>query len=315
MLTILGCEYVPSEDLVEARRAVAAREWEDEFETWRGRRLAALLREDGWLSLIGLEWVEKGSNRIGSSPNNEIVIRSESVAKWLGVVVVDQMPQLDGNVPKHAKARFVPKPGGSVFHEGKPVVDPLVLHPDSAETPTILSSGTAQFHLIERGDRLAVRIKDSKAPALVGFEGLEYYPFDPRWRIEGTFSPHDEMMRIGDVTGFVQEIHSPGTINFTVDGQKYSLIALEGGADSYFMILADTTNGLETYGAGRYLYTGREDDAGNIVIDFNQSYNPPCVFTDFATCPLPPRQNRIPFPIRAGEKMYAAGHQTAPPEK
>lgn len=308
--SVIGsCDYVPSEDLIVSRRIEAARAWQNDVEQWRARRLASLQKEDGWLTLIGLEWIEKGSNRIGSSVNNEVVIRSESVPKWLGVIVVDEMPAVTETGSTHARARFVPKLGGVVFHEGRPVVEPVNLRTDQQDDTTILTSGTTQFHLIERGDRLAVRIKDARSPALIGFEGLEYYPFDPAWRIEGRFIPHDEMMSIGDVTGFVQEIPSPGMIELTIDGQNYSLIALEGGSDSYFVIFADRTNGLETYGAGRYLYTGLEDADGDIVIDFNQSYNPPCVFTDFATCPLPPRQNRLPIPVRAGEKMYAAGHQ------
>ena len=306
---LVSCDHVPSEDLVAARRARAEQDWKAEFEQWRNRRLTSLLEEDGWLSLIGLEWIEKGSNRIGSSPKNEVVIRSDSVSRWLGVIVVDQMPSAGGESPDHAKVRFVPKQGSEVWHDGEPVLEPLPLRTDAQEDTTILTSGTAQFHLIERGDRLGVRIKDSRAPALVNFEGLEYYPFDPSWRITGRFVPHDEMLRIGDVTGFVQEIHSPGTMSFTIDGTEYSLIALDGGPGRYFVIFADQTNGHETYGAGRYLYTDHEDESGDIVIDFNQSYSPPCVFTDFATCPLPPRQNRLPFPIRAGEKMYAAGHQ------
>lgn len=312
---LVSCDYVPSEDRVAARRAQAEQDWENEFEQWRNRRLASSLEEDGWLSLIGLEWIDHGSNRIGSSPKNEVVIRSESVPKWLGVIVVDQMPSAGGGEPEHAKVRFVPKPGGGVLLDGEPVLEPIALRTDGQENTTILTSGTTQFHMIERGDRLAVRIKDSRAPALVNFEGLEYYPFDPRWRITGQFEPHDQMLRIGDVTGFVQEIHSPGTMNFTLDGREYSLIALDGGPEKYFVIFADQTNGHETYGAGRYLYTYHEADSGSIVIDFNQSYSPPCVFTDFATCPLPPRQNRLPFAIRAGEKMYAAGHQTTPEEE
>lgn len=315
VFVLLSCDYVPSEDLLVVQRARAAEEWQTEFEQWRARRLSSLLEEDGWLSLIGLEWIGKGSNRVGSSPKSEVEIRSESVPKWIGVIVVEQMPTSDQQDVSHTRARFVPKPGGAVFHEGEQVLDPIPLRTDAQEGTTFLTSGTTQFHLIERGDRLAVRVKDAKAPALVEFEGLEYYPFDPSWRIEGKFAPHDEMMRIADVTGYVQEIHSPGTINFEVDGEQYSLIALEGGADSYFVIFSDRTNGTETYGAGRYLYTGTEDEAGNIVIDFNRSYNPPCVFTDFATCPLPPRQNRLPFPVRAGEKMYSAGHYVAPEEQ
>ncbi len=315
LLVFISCDYEPSEDLIAAKTVQAAKEWETDAAQWRARRLSSLLKDDGWLTLIGLEWLEPGSNRIGSSPKNEIVIRSESVPRWLGVIVVEQMPQLVDGEQTHAKARFVPNAQGDVFLNGEPLTEPLALRTDAEEDTTILTSGTTQFHLIERGDRLGVRIKDSKAASLLEFAGLEYYPFDPDWRVEGRFIPHDETMRIGDVTGFVQEIPSPGTIELTLNGEVHRLIALEGGEDSYFVIFSDTTNGTETYGAGRYLYTGREDEEGRIVVDFNQSYSPPCVFTDFATCPLPPSQNRLPFPVRAGEKMYAAGHDFTGPRE
>jgi uncharacterized protein len=169
---------------------------------------------------------------------------------------------------------------------------------------TVLQSGTVSFYLIERGDKLGIRIRDTGASTRREFFGIESYPIDLRWRIEGTFRPHDKIIPIDDVTGLVQDTVSPGAIEFEVNGQRHSLDVLEGGVGRYFVIFSDATSGRETYGAGRYVYTDHEDEDGSIVIDFNQSYNPPCVFTDYATCPLPPRQNRLPIAVRAGEKSY-----------
>jgi uncharacterized protein len=292
-----ACEYVPSEDRVMGSHV-------KEINDWRARRAASLLSEDGWLTLIGLAWLDKGSNRIGSAPRNEVVIRSDEVDDWLGVIVVDEMPRLEGGELIHARARFVPRMGAAVTHQGKPVTEPLTLVSDMEEGMTVLRSGTVSFHLIERGDRLGVRVRDSNARTRREFSGLESYPIDLRWRIEGTFRPHDKVIRIDDVTGLVQDTVSPGAIEFEVNGQRHSLDVLEGGVGRYFVIFSDSTSGRETYGAGRYVYTDHENEDGSIVIDFNQAYNPPCVFTDYATCPLPPRQNRLSIPVTAGEKTY-----------
>jgi len=114
-------------------------------------------------------------------------------------------------------------------------------------------------------------------------------------------------MQIMNVLGMASGETSPGAIVFTVDGQTYRLDALtEPDEPRYFMIIADKTNGKETYGAGRYLYVDPADAGGHVVIDFNKAYSPPCAFTNFATCPLPPEQNRLPFAIEAGEKY--SGH-------
>lgn len=308
ILGVIACHHVPSEDLVAAKR-------DQDLEDWKSRRLSSLLEQDGWLSLIGLEWIEKGSNRVGASPRNEVVIRSDGVPDWLGVIVVERMPRLEGDEVVHAKARFVPKQGAALFHEGKLVEDSIDLHTDQEKNQTILQTGTVEFHLIERGERLAVRVKDARAPTRLAFEGLEYFPSEPSLRIEGSFVPHDKTLPIADVTGSVQQTRSPGTIHFELDGDLLSLDVLEGSPGRYFVIFADDTNGLETYGAGRYLYTDAEDENERIIIDFNRAYNPPCVFTDFATCPLPPRQNRLPVAIRAGEKMYAGGHYVPAPDE
>jgi uncharacterized protein len=311
MILVLGlfagsaCEYVPSEDRLMASHV-------KEINDWRARRSASLLRDDGWLTLIGLDWLERGSNRIGSAPRNDVVIRNDEVDDWLGVIVVDEMPRVEGGDFLHARVRFVPRMGAGVTHEGRPVTEPLTLYSDMEETMTVLQSGTVSFHLIERGDKLGIRIRDTHARPRREFSGIESYPIDLRWRIEGTFHPHDKIIPIDDVTGLVQNTVSPGAIEFEVNGERHSLDVLEGGARRYFVLFSDATSGRETYGAGRYVYTDHEDEDGSIVIDFNQAYNPPCVFTDYATCPLPPRQNRLSIPIRAGEKNYGdASYGTA----
>ena len=169
-----------------------------------------------------------------------------------------------------------------------------------------------------RGGALAVRVKDSESEALRAFRGLDYFPYAPAWRLEGRFeaAPEGSALEVPNSVGRTEKIRQPGWVSFDVEGKTFRLIALDDTGDGrLFLVFGDPTNGRETYGGGRFLYTD-PPAGGKVVIDFNRAYNPPCVFTPYATCPLPPRENRLPFPIPAGEKKYAheAAHP-APPEK
>jgi uncharacterized protein (DUF1684 family) len=187
---------------------------------------------------------------------------------------------------------------------------------DAEGEPTRLEHGSLSFFVIERADRLAVRIRDRDASTLKSFAGMEYYPLDRAWRIEGRFEPAKEAREvpIPNVLGFEEKIRNPGDVVIEIDGVERRLLALDDTGDGrLFLVFGDETNGKETYGGGRFLYTEPPQD-GRVVVDFNRAYNPPCVFTPYATCPLPPPGNRFPFPIRAGEKKYVheAAHAAAP---
>jgi uncharacterized protein (DUF1684 family) len=153
-------------------------------------------------------------------------------------------------------------------------------------------------------------VKDAEAETRTHFKGLEYYPIDPKWRIAARYEAYHppKKVPITDVTGMTSESISPGAIVFEVDGKEYRLDPiLEEGSTNYFIIFRDATSRNATYPAGRYLYAAPPKD-GRMIVDFNKAYNPPCAFTPFATCPLPPLQNRLPIPIEAGEKKYVGGH-------
>src|SRR5262249_36692070 len=161
---------------------------------------------------------------------------------------------------------------------------------------------------IKRGDRFALRVRDQNNDARTRFRGLEYFPIDPKWRIEARLERYDsaKMIPIANVTGTVNESPSPGTLVFEIDGQSYKLDPiLEKGSTDLFVIFADATSGRETYGAGRFVYAPAPGPDGKTVLDFNKAHNPSCAFTRYATCPLPPRQNRLRIRIDAGEKKYA----------
>ena len=167
--------------------------------------------------------------------------------------------------------------------------------------------GTKALSAIKRGDKYAVRIWDSETPALKNFTTIDRYPVAGEWRIEARWVQYQKPKEVNIPTvipGLVQHGIAPGVAVFTRNGKEYMLEpTIEEGDDQYFFVFGDKTNGKETYGAGRFLYADQPKD-GKIILDFNKSYNPPCVFTDFATCPVPTQQNRLPITIEAGEKIF-----------
>jgi uncharacterized protein (DUF1684 family) len=152
-------------------------------------------------------------------------------------------------------------------------------------------------------------VRDTAAPTLRAFGGVDNYPVDPSWRIQARLepAPADATIEIADVIGSVTTDTTPGSVVFDRDGVTWRLAALEGEEDgSLWLIFGDATNGTETYGAGRFLYTEPPADDGSVIVDFNLAYNPPCVFSHYATCPLPPPQNKLALRIEAGEKVWHA---------
>jgi uncharacterized protein (DUF1684 family) len=267
-----------------------------EIDQWRAERWASLKSEDGYLTLIGLFWLKEGENKFGSDAANEIVLPQSRIGARSGVFV------LKGGV---VRIETPTKAGFTV--DGKPVSS-LELKSDVDGSPTVLHLGSLSFQIIKRGDKLGLRVKDKDNPDRLNFKGTEFYPADLKWRIDAHFEPYNppKPVPITNVLGMESSETSPGAVVFEVDGQTYRLDAItEKGEPKFFMIIADKTSGKETYPAGRYLYVDPPDSSGRTVIDFNKAYSPPCAFTKFATCPLPPRQNRLPFPIAAGEKYSA----------
>ena len=264
-----------------------------EIEQYRIARLAELKSDSGYLSLTGLFWLKEGENKFGSDPANEIVLPKEKVSRVAGVFIL-----------KNGIVRVEAPANSNITASDKPVTS-LELKSDADDKPTVLHLGSLSLQIIKRGDKLGVRVKDKDNPARSNFAGIEAYPTDQKWRVAALFEPYNppKKMPIVNILNMESSEDSPGAIAFEVDGQSYRLDAIkEKGEPKLFMIFADNTSGKETYAAGRYLYVDPPDADGRMIIDFNKAYSPPCAFTKFATCPLPPRQNRLPFAIDAGEK-------------
>lgn len=270
-----------------------------EVDRWRAARIRRLTDPEGWLSLVGLAWLEEGENPVGSGPSSRVVLPAPWVPARLGAIVVR-----DG-----AASIRVDVSSPDVTRDGEAVTT-LDLVDDRDGDPTVLRVGTIAFHVIERDGHLAVRIKDGESPAREAFAGIEHYPVDPAWRLEGRFEPYDPPRRIVVPDALGRDAHEtlPGAVAFDIGGTTHRIDVFdEAGTDDLFLVFGDLTNRTETFGAGRYLYTPPPGPDGAVVIDFNRAYNPPCVFTPYATCSLPPPQNRLPIRIEAGEKRYAAG--------
>jgi uncharacterized protein (DUF1684 family) len=269
-----------------------------EIAAWRAERETRLKSETGWLSLAGLTWLKQGDNTLGSGAGSDILLPAGSAPARAGVI------ELRGT---KATLRLAPGVSGSI---GGKAVRETALRPDSSDKPDVLSLGRLSLLVIERSGRFGVRVKDPQSPTRTGFKGLSWFPVDASWRVQARFVPHATPVTIelADVTGSVQKMTSPGTVVFKRGGRELRLEAVleEADAKELFFIFRDLTSGHETYGAGRYLYSALPQE-GKVTLDFNKAYNPPCAFTRFATCPLPPRQNRLPVRVPAGEKN-SGGH-------
>ena len=266
--------------------------YRQEIERWRADREARLKSDGGWLTVAGLHWLREGLNTFGSAPGNDFVLPASA-------------PPKAGAFEFHSgQTRLQVEPGVTVMVEGNPVSS-LELRPDTSKAPTILTLGPLTMQVIQREDRYGVRLKDNDSPRRRDFAGLDWYPIREEYRIDARFVPHDQPQRIPipNVLGQVKDMTSPGYAVFDLKGQEVRLHpVLESPEDrALFFIFRDATAPEETYGAGRFLYSDLPQD-GRVELDFNKAYSPPCAFTDFATCPLPPKENRLAARIEAGEK-------------
>jgi uncharacterized protein len=280
---------------------VAQDAYQQSIEKWRADRVARLTSPDGWLSLTGLEWLQQGANKVGSAPDNDVVLQAGPA--HLGVVTLDKSGQVHITLAE----------GGGATIDGKPVSEAALIddvHATGNASPTTVVFGTASFYVIDREGRKGLRVKDTTAATRQHFLGIDYFPVDPSWRIVADWvpfnPPHD--LQMGSVIGTIDTVKVPGKAVFTRDGHTYELQPYqeEPGGELFF-VLADRTSGHETYGAARFLYAALPVN-GKVVLDFNKAYNPPCAFTSFATCPLAPPENRLDLRITAGEKKYRGVH-------
>ena len=268
--------------------------YRQEILAWREWREERLREPDGWLTLVGLFWLEEGENTFGAGEDNRVPLPEGSGPTRMGRFV-----------RTGEEVRVEVEPGIPILHDGAAVSE-MALSSDTAGEPTVLSLGSLSLHLIGRGGRVAVRVRDRESRTLKRFVGLNWYLFDPKWRREARFQSFSapQTIRVPNFIGDPFDRESPGFVIFDVDGETQRLDAFTSREGRLFIVFGDSTNGRDTYGGGRFLYAEPPAAGRRLDLDFNKAYNPPCVFTPYAACPLPPAQNRLAIGIEAGEKMY-----------
>ena len=269
---------------------VVADPYTDSIEAWRRTRLSRLKHPTSWLTLIGRHPIERGIWSVGSAEGN--VIRLAAGPDKLGTI----------SYTPDGKVTF------AIHEDASAIIDNTNERTAEldyrSDKPTYVRTGNLTMYVMERSGKLFLRVRDIQAERRTHFAGIESYPIDPAWRIEAAWVPFDpprELM-VTNIIGLVEPATIPGKAVFTREGRTYELIPIdEGPKEDLFFVLTDQTAGTETYEACRFLYAKRPVD-GKIILDFNQVYNPPCAFTEFATCPLPPVANYLKIEIPAGEK-------------
>jgi uncharacterized protein (DUF1684 family) len=263
------------------------------IEQWRAQQEAELKADGGWLTVSGLFWLKEGINRAGSNQASDIAL--------------PRGPAELGTFEFHGgKTAFRAAPGVGVRLNGQPAGAVMPLKSDAEDKPDRIQFDAFTMFVIHRGDRYGIRLKDTESVSRKEFTGLHWFPVKHSYRVIAKFVPYQppKMITIPNILGETEQDASPGYALFRLDGQSLRLDPVVED-DQLFFIFHDLTSGKETYPAGRFLYTDLPKN-GEVVLDFNRAQNPPCAFTAYATCPLPPKQNRLPVRVEAGELNY--GH-------
>ena len=275
VLLLVGCE-TPADP-----------EYVANIEDWRKERIASLMADDGYLVLAGLYWLEQGESSIGSSNDNDIVFPRGP--ERVGVVYVAEDTV------------------SVVLEDGQ---QRKLLYPTDEEKPTVMRNDSLEWYVIKRGDELGIRLRDQASEVRSSFQGVEHFPVHQDWELDATFTAYEppKSIPILNIVGYTIDTPSEGFLSFEIQGQQHTLDVLPGGDDTYFVIFGDPTNRESTYGAGRYMYIPKAGAEGKTIVDFNKAYSPPCAFTEYATCPLPPQQNVLDVAIPAGEKWTTSDY-------
>lgn len=266
------------------------------LEEWHARRDAQLREPDSWLTLVGLHWLLPGETMLGSDPRMDLVLPGEETPAWVGTLTMRGQGSFDWEYAPEAAAELPPDQAAAQR-----------FRVDTEDGSPVLGWGSLSWYVIERYGEYAIRLRDARAPALEEFTGLEHFPITLNWRVAARFEAYDPPREIPmpNVLEVPSTSTSPGAAVFEVDGRELR-VDLTGDLDSgrLFLVFGDETNGEETYAGGRFLSVDGPDADGWIILEFNRAYNPPCVFSPWATCPVPPPQNELPVRVEAGELMY-----------
>ena len=272
-----------------------------QVDDWHAGRLASLRGETGWLTLVGLHPLHAGANTLGSAEGMDVRLAAKAPARLGTLTLTGDALDLAVNADVNASLQNrTDRLGGTT----------VALASDASGHPTIVETGGLLFYAIRRGERFFLRVKDPDSEVRRNFTGIDRFPVDPRWRVKAKLERFDPPRKVAvpDVLGGLNQEECPGTLVFRLRGQEYRLTPTGGPGEGLSLVFADATTGRATYGGGRFLDTDPPAADGTVTLDFYRAYNPPCAFTAFATCPLPPDGNKLPLAVEAGEKAYGAGH-------
>jgi len=287
--------------LLAAGSAFAQKNYTGEIDAWRAKHEADLKKENGWLTVVGLFWLKDGMNSVGAGDGFDVELTSNFKGGRLGEINFH-----DGKAVLRAEHGVEALSGGKPFISGELVSDEF-------GKQNVITVGSQSFYLIKREERYGIRLKDANGPARATFTHLDWYKADPKYRVTAKFEKYatPKEVLIPNILGGTFKMQAPGLLKFQLDGRQVSLepVVEEGEEDTLFIIFRDQTSRTTTYAAGRFLYADMPK-GDTAILDFNKAENPPCAFTNFATCPLPPQKNRLDIAIPAGEKRYAhpGGH-------
>jgi uncharacterized protein len=291
--------------------------WQQNLSAWRAQHESQVSARDGWLTLAGLEWLKPGVNTIGSAADSTIHLPQQAPAHLALLTVMSSTQpghsSPSPNPPNSTVIQLLSPAGGfppDFTIDGKPAREGT-LQVEGAKAPIMAWRGVS-LAVLNRGDRYVLRIKDADSPLRTGFHGLNWYAPDANYRVSARWIPFKPPIveEIPTVIGTTLKLPAPGLAMFMLNGKIMQLepVIEDAASKTLFFILRDETSKTTTYGGGRFLHSGLPDrgltEPGNLVLDFNQLENPPCAYTNFATCPLPPKQNQLEIEIQAGEKRY-----------
>lgn len=288
-LTVSICALLIACERNDLGQAPVPENYEETINEWKEYRVGVLTSPTDWLRLHGIYWLDEGENTFGSGEEQDFQFPEGKIPDYAGTFTLE-----NGRVTMKVAE------GVTITHEGD-LVDEMVIF--DGENRPHLQHGDLEWFIDSRGDTHGVRLYNKDNPKADAFDGFPFYPLDPKWHLKANFIPNADStsITVDNVLGQTVTRYSPGTVEFMIDGEIYTLDAFESRS-GLFLIMADETNKTETYQAGRYMIIPRPDDNNETIIDFNKAYNMPCAFNKFTTCQLPPPQNRLDVAITAGEK-------------
>lgn len=264
------------------------------IEKWRSDQETNLKKETGWLTVAGLFWLKEGINTVGAGEKFDVRLTDNFKKGKFGEIDFEK-----------GMAALKVESGVEAQADGNNISTPVNLMSDEKGKPTEIRAGSQTFFLIKREERFGIRLKDSNSEARRNFKGRHWFPIDESYKVTARLEafPEPKEVMVPNVLGGTFKMKSPGILKFSLKGKEHSLQPVDEGDGTLFIIFRDTSSLGETYKSGRFLYADKPVN-GEAVLDFNKAENPPCAFTPYATCPLPPPQNNLEVEIEAGEKRY-----------